>query len=304
MKTVIYLDELLLVNFLIAAFLLPGAGLLCGAACSFGRITAGGCAAAAASLLLLAPRLPFGIQLAVKALLAAGCVRAAFPYRGLRPFLRLCAWYLVLNLALAGVVTAFIVTRNTPGLQTNNLTVYFDVSPLLLLGCVAAVYGVLRLILWCFERPRPGLTAALTFELLGKRINVEAFCDTGLSAGDPCSALPGFMVSLDAVQTQLPAALRGFLQSFFAAAPPGVLAEPDMAWKMRFIACETAAGRGLFPAVPVQDLTIRQNGRLHCGRALAIFCPHSFACGCGAAYGAELAASAESAAEKERGVSK
>lgn len=304
MKTVIYLDELLLVNFLIAAFLLPGAGLLCGAACGFGRVAAGACAAAAASLLLLAPRLPFGAQLAVKALSAAGCVRAAFPYRGLRPFLRLCAWYLVLNLALAGVVTAFIAARGATGMETNNLTVYFDVSPLLLLGCVAAVYGVLRLILWCFERPQPGLTGILTFDLLGERITVQAFCDSGLSVGDPCSGLPGIMVGLDAVEAQLPAALHDFLRGFFTAAPPGLLAEPEAAWKMRFIACETAAGRGLFPAVPVQDLTILQNGRLRCGRALAVFCPHSFACGCGAAYGAELAANAERTPEKERGVPK
>ena len=40
MKTVIYLDELLLTNFLAAAALLLGAGLLCGAA--YGRASAAG----------------------------------------------------------------------------------------------------------------------------------------------------------------------------------------------------------------------------------------------------------------------
>lgn len=302
MKTVIYLDELLLVNFLIAAFLLPGAGLLCGLPSSFWRTAAGAGAAALSSLLLLAPRLPFGVQLAVKALLAAGCVRVAFPYRGLRPFLRLCAWYLVLNLTLAGVVTAQIVAGGAPGMETNNLTVYFDVSPLLLLGSVSAVYAVLRLILWCFERPRPGFTSTLTFELQGRRVAVQAFCDTGLSIKDPYSAMPGMMVSLEAVKAQLPAALGGFLQEFFASAPPGTLAEPEKGWQMRFVFCETAAGGGLFPAVPVQEVTILQNGQLRCGRVLAVFCPHGFAGGCGAAYSPELAVNAENAAKKERGV--
>ena len=42
MKTVIYLDELLLTNFLAAAALLLGAGLLCARQCSGLRLMAGG----------------------------------------------------------------------------------------------------------------------------------------------------------------------------------------------------------------------------------------------------------------------
>ena len=49
MKTVIYLDELLLTNFLAAAALLLGAGLLCARQCSGLRLMAGSAAAAAAS---------------------------------------------------------------------------------------------------------------------------------------------------------------------------------------------------------------------------------------------------------------
>ena len=53
MKTVIYLDELLLTNFLAAAALLLGAGLLCARQCSGLRLMAGSAAAAAASLGIL-----------------------------------------------------------------------------------------------------------------------------------------------------------------------------------------------------------------------------------------------------------
>ena len=86
MKTVIYLDELLLVNFLIAAFLLPGAGLLCGAGCRPRRIAAASAVAAAASLLLLAPKLPFAVQLLLKAGCAAVCVAVGFGARQPRQF--------------------------------------------------------------------------------------------------------------------------------------------------------------------------------------------------------------------------
>ena len=62
MKTVIYLDELLLTNFLAAAALLLGAGLLCARQCSGLRLMAGSAAAAAASLGILLPELPYDIK--------------------------------------------------------------------------------------------------------------------------------------------------------------------------------------------------------------------------------------------------
>ena len=62
MKTVIYLDELLLTNFLAAAALLLGAGLLCARQCSGLRLMAGSAAAAAASLGILLPELPYDID--------------------------------------------------------------------------------------------------------------------------------------------------------------------------------------------------------------------------------------------------
>ena len=55
MKTVVFVDELLLVNFAAAAALLLGAGLLCGRSCTGLRLCAGSAAAAVSTLALLAP---------------------------------------------------------------------------------------------------------------------------------------------------------------------------------------------------------------------------------------------------------
>ena len=54
MKTVVFVDELLLVNFAAAAALLLGAGLLCGRSCTGLRLCAGSAAAAVSTLVLLA----------------------------------------------------------------------------------------------------------------------------------------------------------------------------------------------------------------------------------------------------------
>ena len=55
MKTVIYLDVLLLVNFLAAYFLLLAAGLFSGQRAGFGRMVLGSGAAALSALILFAP---------------------------------------------------------------------------------------------------------------------------------------------------------------------------------------------------------------------------------------------------------
>lgn len=284
MKTVIYLDELLLINFLIAAFLLPGAGLLCGANCRARRIAGGAALAAASSLLLLAPKLPFVLQLALKAGCAAVCVRVGFGRQQLRQFLRLCAWYLLLNLTLAGVVSGLILTRSPQQLQTNNLMVYLQLSPLVLLGCVSAVYLVLRLLLWCFERPRPGTAVPLTIALCDTNVTVQAFCDTGFSLHQPDTARSGIMVGLPSVRQQLPPPLREYLDAFFAVGGAAVLQPPQPQWRLRFVSCTTAAGVGLYPAVLSDRVTLTRGGRRYVGKALVIFCTQSFPYGCGAAY--------------------
>ena len=88
MKIVVYLDILLVTNFIAGYFLLRAAGWLAGAACSAPRALAGAALAAASTLILLAPALPAPLGFAYKLASAALVTLAAFGWHGLRPFLR------------------------------------------------------------------------------------------------------------------------------------------------------------------------------------------------------------------------
>ena len=173
MKTVIYLDELLLTNFLAAAALLLGAGLLCARQCSGLRLMAGSAAAAAASLGILLPELPGPAAFLYKVFTCCAAVAAAYGVPGLRNFVQLCVWYLLLNLLLCGAVLL-------PGVQSANLCVYLPLSPGRLLLCCGAVLAVLRGVLFCFGRAGTRCFAAV-LELEGAVLSVQAFCDTGFS---------------------------------------------------------------------------------------------------------------------------
>ena len=86
MKTVIYLDVLLLTNFLIGYALLAAAGLLAGMQARFGRMVLASLLAASSALILLAPELTYPQQLVYKVGTAAVITAAAFGVRPLRRY--------------------------------------------------------------------------------------------------------------------------------------------------------------------------------------------------------------------------
>ena len=276
MKTVIYLDTLLLVNFLIGYLLLRGAGLLTGCAPFFGRNLLGALVASASTLVLLAPPLPFWLQLAYQAASALAVVRVTFCWRGARPFFRQAAWYLCLNLLLAGAVV-WRCSQGTGGIwQTNNLSVYAGISPALLAGCVAGIYLATRLLALCFGRAPARALYRLEFWLGQQPVRgIQALYDTGFEVSDPYTGAPALLAALPALKQKLPPGLAEALERYFRCGelPPGGAG-------IRLIQCGTAAGRGLLPAVTASGLNLSGPDRQgNLPRATVIFCGEKLADG-------------------------
>ena len=193
MRTVIYLDVLLLVNFVVGAAFLLAAGLLCGACCSPLRLVGGAGAAAVSSLALLAPTAPWPLALTYKGTSAALCVAAAYGWQGARNTARLTAWFVLLNLTLTGALFL-------PGAACNNLSFYLPVLHVL-------------------GRSGPACFGA-ELSVAGRVVPLSVFCDTGFHVQEPLSGRAVVLVRLDAVP--LPAGVRAYLDACLA----GVGAEP------------------------------------------------------------------------------
>ena len=191
MRTVIYLDVLLLVNFVVGAAFLLAAGLLCGACCSPLRLVGGAGAAAVSSLALLAPTAPWPLALTYKGTSAALCVAAAYGWQGARNTARLTAWFVLLNLTLTGALFL-------PGAACNNLSFYLPVSPGLLLASTAGVCGVVEGVLHVLGRSGPACFGA-ELSVAGQVVPLSVFCDTGFHVQEPLSGRAVVLVRLDAV---------------------------------------------------------------------------------------------------------
>ena len=233
MKSVIYLDELLLTNFVLAALFLTAAGLLCATVCTGVRLCTGAALAAVSALVLLAPELPGAVAVGYKIFTGCAVVAAAYGLPGRGRFARLCAWYALLNLLLCGAVVL-------PGVQSRNLSVALPLSPGRLLASCAGVYAVLRALLYCFGRSgAPSVPA--TLEVAGVQLPVQAFHDWfAHSTAPPPPELGVHLVPCRSIHGQsmlpaLPAALQlgkdragGLLAAFCCPTPP------DPAWELLY----------------------------------------------------------------------
>ena len=173
-KTVIYLDVLLLTNFVLGALFLLAAGLVSGQRCSGGRALCGAAVGAASSLALLAPTAPWSVGLLYKGGTGALAVAAAYGWPGWRAFARLLAWFWLLNLMLTGAVLL-------PGarMEVNNLSVYLPLSPEVLLVSAGCVYGGLTLALHLLGDGKKACFPA-ELEIAGVVLHVRAFHDLSL----------------------------------------------------------------------------------------------------------------------------
>lgn len=262
-KTVIYLDVLLLVNFVLGALFLLAAGLLGGQRCSAGRLLCGAGAAAASSLALLAPLVPWPLTLLYKGVTGALCIFTAYGWPGARGFAKLLAWFWLMNLLLTGAVLL-----PGAGVQANNLSVYLPLSPGVLLICAGIVYGAVQLILHTLGGQSAACFDAV-LELDGAVLHLRAFHDTGFLAQEPLSGRAVVLVRYPAVKVFLPSALSTYLNAVFSNA--SILPPPELG--IRFVPCDTVAGHCLLPAVPAKALRWQENGHVQTRQGLyAAFC--------------------------------
>ena len=262
-KTVIYLDVLLLVNFVLGALFLLAAGLLGGQRCAVGRLFCGAGVAAAFSLALLAPLAPWPLALLYKGATGTLCVFAAYGWPGVRGFAKLLAWFWLMNLLLTGAVLL-----PGAGVQANNLSVYLPLSPGVLLICAGVVYGAVQLILHTLGGQSAACFDAV-LELGGAALHLRAFHDTGFLAQEPLSGRPVVLVRYPTVKALLAPALSTYLDAVFSNA--SALPPPELG--IRFVPCDTVAGHCLLPAVPAKSLSWQENGHPQARQGLyAAFC--------------------------------
>ena len=275
MRGIVYVDILFFINAIIGYFLLRAAIRLSGVAAPDWRIFLGAAAAGFSSFLLLLPPLPAWLMWGAKLGSAVLIVFIGFPVHSVRGFLKCSFWYILLNLTFSGVVLAAVYSGAAKNVRTNNLAVYFNISPLLLIGCITGMYLTVQLCAWAFGRPRPTKTTSFAVRFEEGGVQGTALVDTGLSVRDPITGAPAFLLSFPAVREALPPGLLHTLSLYF---DDGVIEAGGV--PLRLIPAQTAVGTRALPAVRVRELRVGDGGAAaRYDQMCAVFTPERLADG-------------------------
>ncbi len=201
---IIYIDVLLVVNLIIDYFLIKATEFFTGSNTSKVRVLLGSCFAASTSLLILLPNLGT-FSILIKIAMAVLISLITFGFKGVRAFLKNTVYYFIVSFLFAGLILIINISFSPNSLATNNLTFYFDISPIFLILSVLVFYMLLSLLELFFKKPyeKPDLVE-VELSILNNKQHFKAFVDTGNKLQDPCLGKPVMIAKKELAEKLMP----------------------------------------------------------------------------------------------------
>lgn len=186
--TVVYLDQVFLLNFVVDYLMLLAAGRLAGEVLRRGRLAMGAALGAAYAGAVFLPGLGFLVHPLCK--VGAGVLTALVGYGGSRRLLRVCLVFFAVSAAFGGGIFALQMLGSRSLTMANGVLASTLDLKLVLLSA-AGCYGLITLL---FQRAarhsaRRELAPAVV-ELRGRRVALTALVDTGNTLTDPATGRP------------------------------------------------------------------------------------------------------------------
>lgn len=186
MRTV-YIDVLVTVNIFIDFFIILCTKKFLHLGTSYRRMILGSLLGGVFSLAALLPELPFGINIIFDIVSAAAIVFSAFGKCSLKSYIKRVAVYFFISFSFCGIMM-FIYTAFKPkGLEIYNDTVYFNISPVVLIILTLACYYILKLIKRLTKGVCGGGICNVEINLSEKSVVFSAKIDSGCNVKEPFS---------------------------------------------------------------------------------------------------------------------
>lgn len=257
MKQTIYIDVLLAVNIFINYFLLLAAAKFLAVKRVRLRILAASILGAAYSLTMLMPSIPMVLALLMKLAMSASLVFVAFPWGGKKQFLKSLACFYIMNFAFAGFMMAIWYFISPQGMIIKNSIVYFNISPIILIGSTAVCYVVIRFIYrFIGKHEVSGGCCTVTVVWKEKTVECNAKIDTGNSLVEPFSHYPVIVMELEPLSGLFSEQLRTFFQEKKWEHPGNTMGSEEIP-KIRMVPFQTISGVGVLPAFSPEKVIIK-----------------------------------------------
>lgn len=249
LPTVVYVDVLLVVNFMVNFILLRITALLLRRQPVFWRLCLAAVLGAFGALIIFVPVYNRVALLFYKLLLTAVMSVAAFGCKGVRRVFLAVFCLFTVSLLTSGLLLLLSVTLRPRGMLVSKGAVYLDIGAAALIGCCIAAYFIAGGLSRLLSRGAPkGALCEITVLHAGAVSVFPALLDTGSSLVEPFSHCPVIVCEEAALGRAMPQELKGF---DLAATPPRGL---------RLVPFKTLEGSGLLPAFLPETLLVRLPG--------------------------------------------
>jgi len=207
--TVIYLDVLIGLNWIIDYFLLLAAAHLLSRRAKRWRIVLGAALGGVSASLVLAPKVNAVLSFLIHAAVAALMIWITYGFYSARLFFKTLLCFYTVSFSFSGIMYAIWYCAAPRGMIWRNGTVYFNLSPLLLIVLTVVCYLILTLLQKLVGRREvSGRFFAVELTVEGRTVSFRAMLDTGNSLVEQLSGAPVLVAEYDAVQPLIPEALR------------------------------------------------------------------------------------------------
>ena len=239
----VYVDVLLLVNFVINLVLLKTSAYMAGRSFFLSKASLGAFLGSLGALTVFMPAFSFFTMLSYKLLFAAVMVFVSFGYEDPLTFLKDFICLLSCTFIFSGLII-FIYLAFSPGkLVIANGSFYFDVSAVFLLSTAFAAYVFISVLNFFFARKKPAEEICILKIRQGEReATLRGLIDTGSSLYEPFSNFPVIVCN----------------KSFFEGE---VEEEKALINNVRIVPFETIGGRGILKAFLADSVKIELSGK-------------------------------------------
>ena len=246
--TVVYVDILFLLNAYMTLFQLAATAKFCRARIMGRRLLFASALGGFAGLLFFLGDYPL-LCIAANLICAAIIIFTAFRLAGIKAFLKRMLCFCGCGAVFAGAIL-LCRTLGAEGLAYRGGAVYFEISPLLLIGATAGCYLILRLFFKLTESKLPNKSHKMTIRVGRRSVTLEAVIDSGNLLCDPISGLPVAVTPESAISPLF----TGDAARFFCG--DGVCNDEGWRRRVRMIPCKTVGGGGLLPGFLPDDVKI------------------------------------------------
>ncbi|MEG1016938.1 MAG: sigma-E processing peptidase SpoIIGA [Oscillospiraceae bacterium] len=194
MKTVVYVDVLIIVNAIVDYFLLRVTALITGEETKNSRLSAAAFIGALTSLTFLLGELNTVFSIALKVGSVTLLCAVAFGAGNKVRLIKNCAIMFAVSTAFAGII--ILLEQRSKSFAVSNFNIYIDISPLFLIVTIIVIYLVLyssQLLFSTFASS--GKSLSIKINVNGKSVNLFAMRDTGNLLRDPVGNREVILVS-------------------------------------------------------------------------------------------------------------